>query len=372
MVERNRSERGGSNRGREGNDRPARGEDRGSRTERGNSRSSGSSARFEYRKPTQEDVKRRAEQSGKDFDAILKDDVKTFKVNDGDNMIRVMPPTWADPKHFGFDIFVHYQIGPDSQSYLCLQEMKGEACPICEERARAVKNKEDDYAKELKPSKRVLLYIIDRDNEKEGVQAWAAPWTVDRDINSLIVDKRSGDVLGIDDPENGYDISFNKQGKAMTTKYIGMQIARRESDLGNTAWLDFAVDHPLPDQLQYFSYEHIADVFGGKSSKTESDGDRLDREQDSGLRHVEEKSSRGKAEDSLTWDGVHTMTYDELCDLIDAENLSIKPEDSVNDAELADWVCADMKISKRTERTQSRDAGDSSRAKLTTMRRKVE
>lgn len=355
----------------ERSNRSERESSRSTSTDRGSTR--GSNKGFSYHKPSAEDVKKRAEQrGGNEFDSIFKPNTKVFKVNDGSNLIRILPPTWPEPKHFGFDIFVHYNVGPDSQTYLCAKEMLGEPCSVCEERARAVKDGDDDYAKELKPSKRVVVYLVDRDAEKEGVQAWAAPWTVDRDLNTLIVDKRSGEVLGIDDPENGYDIDFTRTGKGLTTKYIGLQIARRESDLGDDKWLQFAVDNPIPDQLAYFDYDHIAKVFGGKTSKKDEDDDQ-DEKQDRELRNGAERSSRGssrKQESDLTYEGLHEMTYEELCAIIDEEKLKIEPKDSTNDAELADWVCEDLKLEKSARKSgrESAKEEENPRDKLRKMR----
>lgn len=373
-MERNRSERGNRDTGSEREStRAARGSSGRGEPEHGSTR--GSHKGFEYHKPTAEAAKKRSEQrGGNEFDSIFKSNVKVFKVKD-DNVIRLLPPTWPKPKHFGLDIFVHYGIGPDSQTYLCPKEMLDESCPICEERAKAVKDGDDDYAKELKASKRVAYYIIDREEEKEGVQAWAAPWTVDRDINTLIVDKRSGEVLGIDDPENGYDIEFTRTGKALTTKYIGMQIARRESDLGNDKWLEFAVENPLPDQLQYFDYDYIAKVFGGQTSKKDKD-EEFDQKQDQELRDSAERTttrgSKGTDADGLTFEAVHGMTYEEMCALVDSEKLDIEPKDSTNDAELADWISEDLKLEKSTRRTsrepEAKEA-ENPREKLRNMRR---
>jgi hypothetical protein len=184
----------------------------------------------------------------------------------------------------------------------------------------------------------------------------------------LIVDKRSGEVLAIDDPENGYDIEFSRTGKQLTTKYIGMQIARRESELGDSKWLDYAVDTPIPEQLAYFDYDHIAKVFGGQTSKKDED---LDDKQERGLRGTEERSSRGgsKTESTLTYEGIHEMTYDELCAIVDDEKLSIEPKDSTTDAELADWVCEDLKIEKSTRRSGRESAKDEDpKEKLRNMR----
>ena len=348
-------------------DTPRGGRDR--ESTRGSTR--GSHKGFEYHKPTADAVKKRAEQrGGNEFDSIFKQGAKVFKVNDDSNLIRIVPPTWPQPVHFGYDIFVHYGVGPDKQTYLCPKEMNGDPCPVCEERARAVKDGDDEYAKELRANKRVVYYLVDRDAEKEGVQIWAAPWTVDRDLNTLIVEPRTGEVLAIDDPENGYDVEFKRTGKGLTTKYLGMQVARRESDLGNDEWLQFAIDNPIPDQLDFYSYEHIANVFGGKTTK--KDGDDFDEQQDRGLRNVEERSTRGKSsEPELTYEAIHEMVYEELCAIIDDEKLDIDPKDSTSDLELADWVCEDLKIEK-SSRSSGRGSAreeESPRDKLRNMRR---
>ena len=202
--------------------------DTGRESGRGSSR-----GRYEYQQREPNAMKKRGEQSGNDFDKIFIDDVKVFKVNDGNNFIRFLPPTWKNPEHFGLDIYVHYGIGPDNQTYLCLHKMKGEACPICEEAKRAQDDGDDDYAKKLKPNKRVLVYLIDRDHEKEGLMAWSMPWTVDRDICKISVDKRTGETLELDNPDNGYDIEFEKKGQKQKTEYLGIAVARRPSELGD-------------------------------------------------------------------------------------------------------------------------------------------
>ena len=330
-------------------------------------RSSGRSS-FEYKRRDADSVRKRGEQSGGDYDRILTDTVQMWKPNDGSNTIRIMPPTWDGADHFGFDVFVHYEVGPDNQSYLCLDKMKGEACPVCDERARAVKDGDTEYADKLKPAKRVLIYMIDRDHERDGPIVWSMPWTIDRDLCKLVVDKRSGEVLPIDDPESGYDIEFDRQGKGQRTQYIGLAVARRDSALGKDEWLSFIQENPLPSLLHFYDYDHIQHVFGGGGGKSEKkdsrDGDHgsrgrdLDREQNEGLRKVE----RGGRDEELTWGQVHDMTYDELCSIIDDKDLKINPDDSKSDAQLADWICEDLKIE------ESRKPANDSRAKLDEMR----
>lgn len=384
-------------------DRPSRSrdreedrEDRGSRrsgrdrddSDRGSSRGGRG---FEYRSRSADDTKRRASQGANDFDKILKDHIKMWKPNDGDNRIRILPPTWEGAKHFGHDIYVHYGVGPDRGSYLCLQKMKGEPDPIAEERDIARREEDEKYAKELDAKKRVLVYLIDRDHEKEGVQAWAMPWTVDRDIVKVSVDRQSGEVLPIDHPEEGFDIEFEKKGAQARTEYLGMAIARRSTPLGKDEWLDYAIDNPLPDQLQFFDYDHIAKAFNGagahkeKSRRGEDSSDDRGRDDDRrsgrGRDDADEdrpSRSRGRAEapkdDSPTWESVHEMTVEELEDLIDQEKLDINPTEAKDDEDLADWICETMKITKTERRTTRRasttdeDDDDSSSARLRKMR----
>lgn len=416
-----------SGRGRDEEDRGSR---RGRDDDRGSSRGRGgrdddsgrggrSSSRFEYRGRDDSDVKRRSTQGANDFDKILKDGIKMWKCNDGDNRIRILPPTWSGAKHFGLDVYVHYGVGPDRQSYLCLQKMKGEADPIAEEREIARRDEDEKYAKELEAKHRVLVYIIDRDNEKEGVQAWAMPSGLDRDIVKISIDKSSGEVLPIDHPDEGYDVTFEKNGKGINTKYEGVSIARRSSPLGKSEWMDFAVDNPLPDQLNYFDYDHIAKVFNGGggggsssgssrsssreesrrgSSHSDDDGERGprgelgrhsrddDNDRDSrggasgssrGRRASEDEDSHGssrggsrggreetssrggsRASEEPTWDSIHEMTGEELEDLIDQERLDIDPREAKDDGDLADWICEEMKIKKEEKTSRRRVSND--------------
>lgn len=380
----------GSRRGRDEND------------DRGGSRRSGSSSGYEYKARSRESVDQRAANTG-DFDSILKRHIKAWKPRDGENRIRILPPTWKPTNHFGLDIYVHYGVGADRQSYLCLHKMKSEPDPINEEREAFVRTmdseseKDKDYLRELSATKRVLIYLIDRNDEKAGVQAWAMPKGMDTDIVKISVDRDTGEVLPIDSPRDGYDVLFERTGKGKNTKYEGVSIARRSSPLGKDEWLDFAVDNPLPDQLQYFDYDHIARAFGGKASKRHDEDGREDRDQrgsgrdrddDSRNRRVSDSedgrgssrdrdrdeerdfdgrrgrdrdsgrgSSRDKSDDApeLTWESVHDMTKSELRDLVDDRRLKIDPADAKDAEDLADMICEELEIKKRRARASDED-----------------
>ena len=317
--------------------------------------------KFAYKSRDKEAAQERATGGGGDFDSILISDITTYTAGDGDNLIRFLPPTWDDPEHYGYDIFVHYGIGPDRSAYLCRKKMLNEACPICEERARASKDGDDDYAKELEPKQRVLVYLLDRDKEDEGVKAWASPWGFDRDICKISVDKRTGEVLELDHPEEGYDVEFERNGKGIKTKYEGVKIARRESELDNDEALEFVTENPLPDILNFFDYDHIADVFNG------GDGDSSGKEEEDDDKPAKKKGKKGKKseEDKPDYD------YDELSDLnhrklkklgeeldLDEDDVDFDDED-----ELFEAICEDLGVEIPTEEEEEEEEEEKPRKK---------
>lgn len=432
---RDRDDDRGSSRRREDDD------DRGSRRGRDDDdgdRRGGGGGSYRYERRDDSKTKERANRGGTDYDRFLKDGLKMFKPNDGDNRIRIMPPTWGPktkskvdekPDHYGYDIYVHYGVGADRQSYLCLAKHLGKPDPIAEAREevkRELNENEGDkeleqMVKDLEAKRRVLVFLVDRDNEKEGVQAWAMPWTLDRDIVQVMQDKSTGEVLPIDDPEEGYDVEFTKKGSKNRTEYTGVAIARRSSPLGRKGeeWMEFCVDHPLPDQLVFFDYDHIAKAFGGKATKRRDDDDgddrrgsrdrddrdgrSRDRDRDDDRRggsardrrsrdeeeerpardrrgrdEEEERPARGRGgrdreEAVYDWDRIHDMTKSELEDLIEQKDLDIKPKDAKDVEDLADWVCEEMKIKKeKKEERRSRDDDDEGADKLRKMRERRE
>lgn len=223
---------------------------------------------FKYRARSSEQLEKRAEQQGGDFQGFISDEFKTYAPKKGDNWIRILPPTWDDPAHYGMDVHVHYGIGPDRASAVCIAKQPHPTtgqlsrCPICEARARAEKAADEELAKELKPSRRVLVWLLDKREEDKGPQLWAMPWSVDRDIVKISRDKRSGEVYVIDHPDEGYDVMFDKEGEQLQTKYTGMQLARRASSV-DSEHLEYIEGAPLPFTLRWRDYDELKTMFDG-------------------------------------------------------------------------------------------------------------
>lgn len=231
--------------------------------------------RFVYRgsERTAADISRKASEGSRDFDTPLKQAIPTFKPKEGENCIRIMPSTWAEPD-WDMPIQLHYNVGPDSGRYLCLK-MKGGNCPVCNARLEAT---DKDEADSFAPRKAALCWIIDRDNEKAGPQIWYIPFSkVRNEIYARSVDKKTKVPILIDDPEEGYDIVFSREGTGDRTNYKGVEIMRDPTPLHDDQkqqgrWLEYIAERPLDDILNFYEVSHIEKVLFGKAvPKAEED-----------------------------------------------------------------------------------------------------
>lgn len=234
---------------------------------------------FRYQKRDKETLKERANMKGGNYDTYIKPKFKQWKPKDGKNVIRILPPTWDDARHYGLDIFVNFNIGPDNQSYLSLSKHDRGPDPLAEARREAQADGDKEFAKKLNPSQRILYWIIDRMDEDEGPLLWAAPFTFDKSLSNLCIDEDTKDVIFIDDPANGRDVRFYKEGQGLTTKYDPSKMkVLKESNLAEDEgleqeWLDFIQENPLPEVLNFYEYDHIKAAFGGQAGRDEDDDD---------------------------------------------------------------------------------------------------
>lgn len=253
-------------------------------------------SKFKYKERDQSTVESRANQRGGSFETYIRDSVPSYIPPQGNSAVRILPPTW-DTKvwgdNWGIEVWAHGNIGPDKGAVLCLEKMGKGKCPICEARAEVT---DEEELKALKPGKRIICYVIDRDNEKEGPMAWNMSWTLEKDIATRSLGKRGGAMLLIDHPEDGYDIFFKREGKQLQTRYIGLEVDRdptpiHDKESKQDEWLDFITDNPIPDLLIFHDYEYVDKMFRAKGpSKDEDDDERGSR------RRRREEPEEGKSE----------------------------------------------------------------------------
>jgi hypothetical protein len=187
-------------------------------------------------------------------------------------VIRFLPPTFEPNKHYGLDVWVHSFVGSGNGSYLCLLKMQNKSCPICRASQECRSRHEEDEAKQLEAKKQVLTWIVDRDGKSKMPQLYAVSWTMDRDIVVLSKDKRKGEALYIDDPDQGYDVSFTRTGTGLNTRYPGLQIDRDPSPISDDPSeqdkiLEYVTDNPLPSVLYYCTGDYLAKVMEGTTEE---------------------------------------------------------------------------------------------------------
>lgn len=240
---------------------------------------------FVYKPAKPEDIQKRAERQGGNFDSIFKQGFDTFTPVEGDNLIRILPGTWEGHDHFGMTAFVHQYIGPDTQSYLCLRKMLNKPCPVCEGQEEAKRERDDELAKQLSPSERVLYWILNRDARDYAAYTpilYNVSWTADKDITGLCRDSRTTKILYVDHPDEGYDLSFRRVGKQLKTRYSQWAFARDRSPIAEDPniqdeILTYIVDNPLDSILQYFTYDHIAKSLNGAETEEQETTERAHR-----------------------------------------------------------------------------------------------
>ena len=316
-----------------------------------------SAQRFKYQARSAEEVKARANRSIGSRESYIIPEVDFFTPKAGDNNIRILPPTFEGARHYGIDLHLHYGIGPDRSAFLCLDKMRAEACPICEERTNAATEGEEDLAKALRPKQRVLVWVINRSEEGKGPLAWSMPAGLDKDIVNCSIDKSTGEILSVDDPsDKGFDIAFKREGMDERTKYTGIQVARRASPLSDDAdqadkWLAFIAEHPLDSLLTFREYDFIKAAYAGTTVEDKTAAAPAakvpTRRAAAPDPHPDSRAAAAAQdlkEDTPTWDQVRAMTEDELEELIGDFQLDVSKENFKSEVQVQDWVCAQLEI----------------------------
>lgn len=226
-------------------------------------------------KRNKDTVKRRSERKNS-YSSVgdplynIKDEkiVKAMEIKD-ELVFRILPPTFDSADgHWGYEIHTHYQIGISNKAFNCPNKIKSLKCPICEE----VDTIDDPKRrKPLYPGYGVLVYIIDRNDEKSGPKLWRMPFGVENDI---LTQASRAKIDYVDDEEEGFDITISyssnktEDGKQSIGKWSSCTIDRVESVLSEDEdqmdeWLDFINKNPLDKVAIVYDYEKIANCFNG-------------------------------------------------------------------------------------------------------------
>lgn len=253
-------------------------------------------AMFQYKPRSADSWEKTANMRGTDRQGFVKGQYRLYQVRKGDNAIRILPPTWDDPEDFGLHIWVHYGVGPENASCLCNRKMRSEECRICDLAQEAEDRGDEEEAQKWQPKRRVLIWLLDRKDERAGVMAWASPWTWARDVAKISKNRKTGEYYEVDNPERGYDIYFDREdiGQGFGG-YSGYQIDNRPSSVPKES-IDFIVENPLPDCLLWRDYDEVDTLLsGGVKSRRSDQEDRPSRSVES----REDSLRRGREEEEI-------------------------------------------------------------------------
>lgn len=210
-----------------------------------------------FRKVSNDILKRNIDSIGKgDRPYYLKDCV-LYKFQDV-NFIRILPPVADDD--YQKELAVHSWIGAYDGSYLCLRIMRGEICPVCELNKEARLDENEELIKLTAYKRRVIYQILDVSErpQSRGVMVMDAPITLAEEILRQSVNKKTGEIIDISDPEEGREIYFEKikLKNKQFPEYKGVQVGavyKIQSSLAKEV-------KPFDDLLKYPTAKELKEV----------------------------------------------------------------------------------------------------------------
>ena len=170
-------------------------------------------------------------------DQLEKGDRNYWTPSEGKNSIRLMPPrTGVD--EIKFNVGYHYNVGPDDMTFPCprLSDNRSDCFLCTQSEELKASDDEDDQAeaRELRPTKKYLLGIVDLFHPEEGVQVWPAGKKVMREIMYYFGDSDWGDISNLDD---GTNLTIVRSGTGLNTEYQ-VKAEKKESAFPSKAVAD--------------------------------------------------------------------------------------------------------------------------------------
>lgn len=179
---------------------------------------------------------------------------------------------WRTGESFMFYIWVHRRVGMNEGSFLCLQRMYSEPCPICEQinhQLRAGATNEEINAQGLWARSRILVQCIDRHNEEAGIQIWdVSQYQIDEAIRSLSFDEH-GQPIDVTHYQVGYDLLYDYEKRGDFPMPKNLQLSRDHNPIA-VEWYAEVFDFD-DDVLLKPSYDEVYDAYYGPQTEDAPD-----------------------------------------------------------------------------------------------------
>ena len=148
-------------------------------------------------------------------------DLAQFTPIDGSNCIRIVPPLADDAMAtlWGIDVWTYYLAG---KGFLSPTTFDPRAQNIVLEAYKRVKADDPEEAKRLQlgGTRKTILFILDfGDGGKEPeLKVWSAPPGLVDEFIRVAKNRRTGKLVALEDPEEGYCIFFDRIGVGKKTE----------------------------------------------------------------------------------------------------------------------------------------------------------
>ena len=140
-----------------------------------------------------------------------------FELKDGDNMVRILPPSIEylaeTVDYISYEYLMHYQLGIEGNktAEVCPKTAdRKQRCPICEAVAKLYRlNTPEDkaLASQIRAKKRYLFNIIDLNDKEKGIQILEVGPKIYEALVVFITNSKWGDLLDLD---KGRDVCITK------------------------------------------------------------------------------------------------------------------------------------------------------------------
>lgn len=207
--------------------------------------------------------------------------MKFWKPQTGEHCIDILPylagkynPRRPAGKAAYFvDVFVHRNVGPNDDQYICLAKSFNEHCPICEFRSERAKDPDatEEEIKSLKPSRRAIYAIWDGNDQRAGVQIWeVAHWFMENPIQAIAKKPKGGGHVDFPHPDHGKSVAFEIAAMGKNKDYKGHQFVDRDEGIPD----EILEAVPVLDELLHIpTYDEVHAAFFGASASDLSGAD---------------------------------------------------------------------------------------------------
>lgn len=192
---------------------------------------------------------------------------KAVKLQEGRNVLRILPPPPGDRRPF--KVFWVHGVGSGSnfRSFQCPDKTLQQPCPACDkvsELYRTGNAADREMANKMRAKREAYCNVVDVTHPEKGVQVLRLAEGTYRDLLGFMVpDERSGEPgVNYTHPITGMNIIINREGTDRNTKYKCELSRSGAKPLADMKWLEQMND--LTDYVRAMPAEQVVALLEGR------------------------------------------------------------------------------------------------------------